>query len=258
MEKEYCLVTGASSGLGLEFCKILAEKNKNIVMIARNPEQLKKASEYIKTNYEIKVISISADLSNSSNVIKIYEQLKKENIFVSVLINNAGIGTFGNLFETDWKEESCIIDLNAKSLVLFCKLFGKEMKEKNQGKILNVASMASFLPDKKMAVYNASKSFVLSFTYSLFAELNGSNVTVTALCPGPVNTNFISRAKINGAKVFNKDNLADSAKIAQLGIDAMENGKLVEIPGIRNWLIIKIQKILPIKLVNKIYSKINY
>lgn len=257
MQQEYCLITGASAGLGYEFSKILASKNKNLVMIAKNPTELLESANNIRSDYDVFVISIAVDLSKPENVIKVFDKLEKEKVFVSVLINNAGFGSFGSVFQTKWQTESEMIEVNIKSLILFCKLFGEKMVKEKRGKILNVASMAAFVPDKNMSVYNATKSFVLSYTYSLSLSFSGTGVSVTALCHCPTRTNFIKRAGIHHARLFKDKFLADPRIIAEKGVAAMERGSLVEIPGKINSILIFFEQLLPKKISFWIYEMFN-
>lgn len=216
------LITGASSGIGREMARILSEKGYDLILVARRRDRLEQLAGELSTKVEI----ITADLSKESECLNLYEQVKEES--VDVLINNAGLGLFGPFDETDLSKELTMIDTNIRSLHILTKLFLKDMKKRDSGYILNVASSAAFFPGPLLSSYYASKAYVLRLTEAVYEELRrtGSHVHVSALCPGPVRTEFDSVADVK----FSVRGLEASA-VAEYAIDRMFCGKLVIVPG---------------------------
>lgn len=216
------LITGASSGIGMDFAKYLSCLGYDLILVARRKDRLEKLKKELKTDTKI----ISLDLSDEKNCLSLYEALKNENI--DVLINNAGFGDFGNFNETSLEKELKMLNVNIRALHILTKLFLKDMINKDNGYILNVASAASFAPGPLMATYYSSKSYVFRLTESIAAELNHnkSNVRISVLCPGPVNTEFNDVANVN----FSFKPLT-SDYVAKYAINKMLKGKLIIVPG---------------------------
>lgn len=218
------LITGASSGIGYQMAKYLSELGHDLILVSRDKQKLQKMQDELKG--EVKIIV--ADLSDVSKVKEVYVLCKNENI--DILINNAGFGDCGKFDETDLTKEMEMLDLNIKAVHVLTKLFLRDMKKKNQGYILNVASSAAFLPGPLMATYYSTKAYVLRLTTSLYEELrrDKSNVVVSCLCPGPVETNF---NKVANVKFSVKPLKSDF--VAKYAIDEMFNKKLIIIPGFK-------------------------
>ena len=216
------LITGASSGMGRDMAKNLSARGYDLILVARRAERLEELKKELKTNVQI----ISLDLSKEEGCISLHEQVKNENI--DILINNAGFGVFGAFDETDLQEELRMINTNITAVHILMKLFLKDFKVKNSGYILNVASSAAFLPGPLFSSYYASKAYVLRLTQAVYEELRkvGSNVYVGALCPGPVQTEFDTTAKVS----FSLKGL-DSRTVADYTIKKMFQRKLVIVPG---------------------------
>jgi short-subunit dehydrogenase len=216
------LITGASSGMGRDMATILSAKGYDLILVARRLDRLEQVKQALKTNVTI----ISADLSDPNACIALYEQVKDEN--VDILINNAGFGLFGAFDTTDLQEELRMIDTNIKAVHILTKLFLKDMKVRNTGYLLNVASSAAFQPGPLLSSYYASKAYVLRLTQAIYEELRrtGSGVHISALCPGPVHTEFDSVAGVK----FSLKGL-NSHDVAAYAIDQMFQGKLVIVPG---------------------------
>lgn len=216
------LITGASSGIGLDFARYLATKKCELILVARNKEKLEKIQESLPT----KVTIIVADLSNEQKVKELYVLIKKENI--DILINNAGFGLFGDFTETDLNKELEMIDTNIRAVHILTKFVLRDMEKKNSGYILNVASSAAFQPGPLMSTYYATKSYVYQLTEALNYEqkVKKSNVQISVLCPGPVATNFNNVA---GVKFSVKP--LKSSYVAKYAIDKMFKGKMLIIPG---------------------------
>jgi hypothetical protein len=234
------LITGASSGIGKDMAIYLSELGYDLIVVARRKDKLKELKDMLTTDVRI----IDLDLSNEKECYKLYDKVKKENI--DILINNAGFGVHGNFYDTDLNKEIEMINLNIKTVHILTKLFLKDMKERNSGYILNVASSAAFIPGPLMATYYATKAYVLRLTESIYGELKKENINVkiSALCPGPVATEFNSIAQVN----FSYKALS-SKYVARYGIDKMFKGKLVIIPGIKIKLAKFFSRLLPLKLL---------
>lgn len=218
------LITGASSGIGYQMAKYLSSLGHSLILVARDKKKLQEMQEELKTETKI----IVADLSDANKVKEVYVLCKNENI--DILINNAGFGACGRFDEIDLTKELEMIDLNINAVHILTKLFLRDMKKKNSGYILNVASSAAFLPGPLMATYYSTKAYVLRLTTALYEELrrDKSNVVVSCLCPGPVDTNFNKVANVK----FSVKPL-DSQFVAKYAIDEMFNKKLIIIPGFK-------------------------
>jgi len=183
--------------------------------------------------------------------------LKKKKIDIDVLINNAGIGTYGDFVEADWKKEHTMIELNVTTLTLFSKLFAREMVKRKSGKILNVASTAAFQPGPLMAVYFATKAYVLSFSQALAYELKDKGISVTALCPGPTVSGFETAAKMGESGLFKGKNLPTSREVALYGYNSMMAGKKIAVHGFRNRLGIFFSRFVPESFKVKVVASMN-
>jgi uncharacterized protein len=224
--KKTALITGATSGLGYEFVKLFADNGYNLVLIARNEQKLEEMKHTFKS-IDVKVIS--KDLSVPGAAKEIFNEVEEMGITIEVLVNNAGFGLMGEFHELDIKKQVEMIQLNIIALTELTYYFLPEMKHRNSGRIMNVASTAAFQPGPLMAVYYATKGFVLSFSEALVEELKGNNVTVTTLCPGATKTNFGSVASVEGTKMFSR--AMDSNIVAKQGYDALMSGKRVIVTG---------------------------
>ena len=218
------LITGASSGIGLDMARYLAQKKYELILVARNREKL----EQIQKTLPTKVTIIVADLANEQKVKELYVVTKKENI--DILINNAGFGDFGYFTETDLNKELEMINTNIKALHILTKFFLRDMEQRNSGYILNVASSASFQPGPLMSTYYATKSYVYQLTEAIYYEQKKkkTNVHISVLCPGPVKTNFNNVA---GVKFGIKPQ--SSTVGAKYAIDQMLANKMLIIPGFK-------------------------
>ncbi len=220
----YAVVTGASSGIGREIAIDLSNRGYDLILAARRTDKLLEVSKELKSPAEI----ITIDLSNEENCYSLYEKCKGKD--VEILINNAGFGYFGEFLKTDLAREVSMIDLNVRSLHILTKLFLADFAEKNRGYIMNVASAAGFMPGGPLlSTYYATKAYVLSLTRGIAKELkkSGSKVKVSALCPGPVKTEFDSVAGVSFASIGMK---AENA--AKIAVGGMFDGKTVIVPGI--------------------------
>lgn len=235
------LITGASSGIGKEMAIYLGQKGIDLILVAREEDKLQEVQKQIKTNSEI----ICMDLSLAENCIELYKKVND----VDILINNAGFGAFGEFTEIDLEKELSMINTNVCAVHILTKLFLEDMCKKNNGYILNVASIAGFLPGPHMATYHATKSYVLKLTQSIYEELSKrkSNVKISALCPGPIKTAFLDKANVRF-----KTKLMTAEYVAKYAINNMFKGKYMILPGGNNKAIRFLSKIVPDKIVGKI------
>ena len=233
------LITGASSGIGRDMARILSEKGYDLILVARRKTKLQALKKELNTNVECIVM----DISTTFNCMELYQEVKDKDI--DILINNAGFGLFGEFCETNLDKELDMIDLNIKAVHTLTKLFLKDFKKKNKGYILNVASSAAFLPGPLMATYYSTKAYVVRLTQSIRQELfmKHSKVRISALCPGPVNTNFnkVADVKFNLAE-------ANSKQVAKYAVRKMFANKILIFPSFTMWLGRLLFKIMPDQL----------
>jgi len=249
--KEFTLITGASTGIGYVMAKQLAAKNHNLILVARSQDKLEALQKELKNQFEVDVIYLLYDLSEPNSAQDLYNEIKEHNYLVTGLINNAGFGDYGNFVEMPLKKDEDMIAVNITALVGLTKLFGADMVKAGKGRIMNVASLLSFLPFPYYSVYSATKSFVLAFTETISAELQGTGVTVTALCPGTVETPFHTEAmRKTNAMSANKPMPADV--VAKAGVELFLSGKHKKIVGFMNWFLSNLPRVTPDKLMMKI------
>ena len=234
------LITGASSGIGMELAKYHASKGGDVVLVARSEEKLNALKSELEDRYNISAMVITADLAQSDSADKIFAATEEVGIKIDILINNAGFGGHGKFHERDLAKDQAMMQVNMMTLVNLTHYYLQGMVERNNGKILHVASTAAFMPGPLQAVYYATKSFVVSFSQAIAQELEGSGVTSTALCPGAVSTGFVKAGDLDGVKIWDKAATAES--VAKCGYDAMMKGELIKINerGLNfmlNWII---------------------
>lgn len=249
-EKKTALITGASSGIGYEFSKLFAEAGYNLVLVARNKQKLKQLADELEGKFGTSVMSISKDLSASTAPQEIFDGLQQESIHIDILVNNAGFNVYGSFSETDLMEELQMVQVNLVSLTHLTKLFLPGMLIKGYGKILNVGSTGSFGPGPFNAVYCATKSFVLSFSEAIAEELQGTGITVTALCPGATKTEFFKRANMANINLL-KRGVMDAKTVAEIGYNSVMKGENVVIAGTYNKLMIFLTRFMPRDMITK-------
>jgi len=240
----YALITGASSGIGLELARLFASDRINTILVARRSERLEAISENLEKEYGIRCLPISSDLTGSDAAADIYQVLSSKEISVDFLVNNAGSIVYGPFSETEWKQEKDMIRLHIESLTYMTKLFVKDMIVGGHGRVLNICSTGSFVPGPYNAVYCATKSYILSFSEAISEELRGSGITVTALCPGGTRTDFHGRVEVDGKK-SSLFSAMDADVVARIGYSAMKKGKCVVIPGLTNKMQVFVTRFLP-------------
>src|SRR3982751_4165596 len=244
-QRHTALVTGGSGGIGLELAKVLARNGYDLVLVSRTRDALEAAAGQIEGKYDIKAHVFAADLRRREAPESIFDFLHNENIPIAILVNNAGFGLGGEFADTELTRELEMIQVNIAALTHLTKLFLPPMIKAKSGRVLNVASTAAFQPGPLMAVYYATKAYVLSFSEALAEELRNTGVTVTALCPGPTRTEFASEAGVTNSRLFSLFGAADATDVAEYGFRAMMAGTRVAIPGIKNKIVAQGNRISP-------------
>ena len=250
--KQTALITGASGGIGYHLAQIFAEKGFDLALIARNREKLEQLARELKEKFKTDTYVLSKDLSNPDSPNQIFAEINEKKLEINILVNNAGVGSHGFFHQTDMKHELGMIQLNVVSLTHLTKLFLPAMVQRKSGKILNVASTAAFQPGPLMAVYFATKAYVLSFSEALDEELRGSGVSVSVLCPGPTETDFQQGAGIDTSVKLFRIAVMDSKTVAQAGYEGLMNHKRIIIPGFLNKLTPWSVKLSPRCIVPKV------
>lgn len=249
------LITGASSGIGLDLVRLFARDGFNVVLVARSEAKLREIAAGIEKEFGVAANVIVADLAQPDAARRIIDELSVRSIAIDALVNNAGLGLGGPFVETDWKTELEMIQVNVIALTQLTKLLLPPMVARRSGRILNVASTAAFQPGPFMAVYYATKAYVLSFSEAIADELRDSGVTVTALCPGPTETGFAATAQVADSPLFKMMRPARSDAVARAGYEAMKRGNRIVIPGMRNWIMVQSVRVSPRRLVTMIVRK---
>ncbi|MDR3610842.1 MAG: SDR family oxidoreductase [Ignavibacteriaceae bacterium] len=250
------LITGASGGIGYEIAMLFARNGYNLVLIARSEDKLGKISAELEEKYIITCNVIAADLSIPSAPAEIFKITEEEGLKIDVLVNNAGFATYGPFIESKLNSELEMLQVNIAAVTQLSYLYGKSMAKNGGGKILNVASTAAFQPGPLMAVYYASKAYVLHFSEAISNELNASNVTVSVLCPGPTKTDFQDRAKMQKSRLFKLSKVMDASSVALCGYKGLMQGKTIIIPGIQNKILARSIRLFPRKAVTFMARKI--
>lgn len=226
------LITGASGGIGLELSRLFAQDGFALVLVARSGDRLSNLARELAAAHKIQAEPIALDLSLPEAPEVLFAEVARRKITVDILVNNAGFGDSAPFAAGDWEIQRQMLQVNILAVTRLTRLFLPGMVERNQGRILNLGSTASFTPVPGMAVYGATKAFVLSFSEALAAELQGTGVTVTALCPGVTETNFAARAKI-GSTLLVRLNSMPAARVARIGHAALMRGRPRTVAG---WL----------------------
>jgi len=243
-QQKYALITGGSSGIGYELAKVFAREKYNLILVARNEQELSKCAAELNQN-GIEVITLSKDLFKRADAYAVYDEVKAHGIQVDVLVNDAGQGLYGEFKDTNLDRELDIIQLNIGATVILTKLFLKDMVARNDGKILQLASIGSVLPGPFESVYHGTKAFILSFTEAIHTELKDTNVTVTALLPGVTDTDFFNKADMQESKLVQEGSMDDPAKVAQDGFDALMAGEMKVTSGFKNKAMVGMAHVAP-------------
>ncbi|MGA7382605.1 MAG: SDR family oxidoreductase [Terriglobales bacterium] len=250
------LITGGSDGIGYELAKLFANDHHNLVLVARNVDKLARVTDELQRQFGISAKAIPLDLTASPAPQFLFDQLQREGVAIDILVNNAGYGVFGEFEKIPLEQALGQIQLNVAALTQLTKLFLGPMRERRSGRILNVASTAGFQPGPLMAVYYATKAYVISFSEALANELKETGVTVTCLCPGATDTGFQGRAGTEKTILFKKLRPMDAKTVARDGYRGVMAGKTLVISGFRNWLLAESLRISPRKLVTAVSRKL--
>ena len=232
--RRLALITGASGGLGLEFARLFAADKWDLVLVSRGEEALRKIRAELEAAHGIAATVLPADLSRDGEAKTVAAALAAAGLALDVLVNNAGIATYGPFAESDPEEERAMLEINVTNLTVLTRLLLPAMLRRKSGHVLNVASTAAFQPGPLMAAYYASKAYVLSFSLALSEELRDTGVTSTCLCPGPTATGFVARAKMETSRLFKRGLVMDAATVARIGYRACLAGKPLVVPGALN------------------------
>ena len=247
--RKYALITGATNGIGYELAKLFAQDQYNLVIVARNQDELDAKATEFKQHYGVEVTTIAKDLAKRESPFQVYDAVQAQGIQVDALVNNAGQGQYGEFVETDINRELEIVELNISAYLVLTKCFLKEMVARYEGKILMVSSIGGELPGPLQAVYHATKAFVSSFTEAIQSETKDTQVTITKLLPGVTDTDFFNKADMEEAKMIKEGSKADPADVAKDGYEALMAGKLEIISGFKNKAMVAASKLVPDSLV---------
>lgn len=245
------LVTGASGGIGEELARLLAADGRDLVLVARRRDKLEALAAELSAKHNVRARALASDLARPAAPREIFEELEREGVRVEVLINNAGFGSYGPFVETDLRAELDLLEVNIVALTHLTKLFLPAMVARRRGYVMQVASTAAFQPGPLMAVYYASKAYVLHFSEALANELEGTGVVVSALCPGPTETGFVAAAGMSDSKLFDRGAMS-AREVAEAGYRGLLKGKAIVIPGLRNSVIARTVGFLPRGLITRV------
>ena len=251
------LITGASSGIGLELARICAASGQNLLLTARSAGKLESLAQELREGHRLSVHTLAADLSKVEDVERLIAFTRENGLVVDTLINNAGFGDFGFFHETGWEKDAQMIDLNVRSLTHLTKAFLPGMVQRGRGRVMNLASTASFQPGPYMAVYYATKHYVLAFSEAIANEVEGSGVTVTALCPGPTASGFQDAAAMKDSALVKGKKIPTAAEVAAYGYKAMMRGQTVAVHGMMNRIMAESVRFVPRKWATSIVRKMS-
>ena len=249
------LITGASSGIGHAFAKEFAKHGYNLLLTARNKDDLSKTAEEMRSTYHVNVEVLSLDLNKPKSCQDLFDWATSQERPVTCLVNNAGMGNYGKYEEIPWKKEEELLRVNIMVVSELCHLFIPYFLKNKQGKILNIASMASFQPGPLFTTYYASKAYVLNFTEALALENKHTPLTISAVCPGPSPTNFFTKANFPASSLLMRTSMLPPEKVAKAGYSGLMRKKTVIIPSVKYALIPVGSRVFPRKTVTRISKK---
>jgi uncharacterized protein len=250
------LVTGASSGIGLELARLCAKGGHDVILVARNEPKMQELAAYLAGMYHVRVEVIAADLSDPGAPEAVLDEVAGRGLGVDVLINDAGFGQWGLFGRADGQRVLDMIQVNVTALTQLTRLVLPRMVTQRKGRILNVASTAGFVPGPIMAVYYATKAFVISFSEAIANEVDGTGISVTVLCPGPVRTPFHERAGRGSGLLHDSPAMQDADVVALAGYRGMMRGRRLVVPGWLNKLVVFAPRLLPRWLVLRIVRRL--
>ena len=251
------LITGASSGIGMELAKIHAQNGDNLVLVARSEQKLQDLKTELEAQHKIKVNLMALDLADRDSAEKLFDFTEDQGITIDYLINNAGFGDFEEFHKSDLTKTTGMIDLNIQTLTILTRLYLEQMVKRKSGKIMQLASTASFQPGPLMAVYYATKHYVLAFSEAISEELKGTGVTMTALCPGPTASGFQDAADLGESKLVKGKKLPTAKEVALYGYKSMMKGKTVAIHGMQNKIMAFSVRLTPRSWVTTLVKKLS-
>jgi short-subunit dehydrogenase len=262
MNTKTALITGASSGIGLELARVFARHNHPLVLTSRDAGELLRIASEMKQEFNVPVHTIARDLEDPDAADDIASELAREGVPVHILVNNAGVGFLGPFWNSPLENDLSMLRVNIGAMVRLTKNFLPDMIRRGSGRILNTASVASFEPGPNLAVYHATKAFVLSLSEALATELEVTGITVTALCPGPTDTDFFPKAGMTDTRAFQQAQVMPPQEVAQKGYDAMMRGERVIVTGVTNKLSVFSRHLLPesaqARKNSRMYEKVPY
>jgi short-subunit dehydrogenase len=241
---ETTLITGSSSGIGLALAREFAKHGHPLVLTSRSASELREVAAALSSTYQVEVRTIAADLEHSNAAEEIYAAVENDGLTVDVLVNNAGLGFRGKFWEIPIERDISVARVNIEAIMRLTKLFLLQMIRRHRGRIMNTASVAGFEPGPLMAVYHASKAFVLSFSEALARELEDTGVTVTALCPGATDTDFFSKANMTATRAFQKGPVMSPHEVAEIGYRGCMRGDRTVVTGGANRALVFARRIL--------------
>ncbi len=250
------VITGASSGIGLEIARLFAADRHDVLLVARRESRLQEVAALLTREFGIAASFLAADLGAPGGARRVLEEIARRRLTVDALVNNAGFGLYGAFSESDPRATLEMVEVNVTSLTELSRGVLPSMVERRSGRILNVASTAAFLPGPLMAVYYATKAYVLSFSEALANELSGTGVTVTALCPGPTRTAFQERAGLSGSRLFAGPLVGDARRVARAGYRGMVRGRRLVVPGLANKAMVQALRFSPRRLVTAMARRV--
>lgn len=248
----FTLITGASSGIGFELAYQYAKNGHDLILTARSTDKLVHLKSELQKLYKIQIEVFTCDLSIKNSAVQLYNEIKQRGLSINGLVNNAGFGDLNEFDKSDLNKALEMIQLNITTLTELTHLFVKELIHHAPSKILNVASVASFLPGPLMAVYYATKAYVLSFSDAIHTELKDKNVSVTALCPGPTISGFQEKANYSNSSLIEKIKFPSSKEVAEYGYKKTMQGQSIAIHGVSNKIMIFTTRLLPRSFVSKV------
>lgn len=249
--KKRTLITGATSGIGLEIAEIMAARGHDLVLVARREDKLLELKADLEERYEIEVDIFVKDLSQKHAAHDIYDFTYGNQWEIDILVNNAGFGDYGKFYYRDLEKQTKMVQVNVIALMELTYLYLPDMLTNSKGRILNVSSMAAFQPGPLMSVYYATKAFVLSFTEALSMELRGTGVRTTALCPGPTRTEFGEVAEFRRSRLLKNFKGHSARFVAEYGINALFANSVISVPGLLNKALVVMSKLMPRCLVRR-------
>lgn len=251
------LITGASSGIGLELARIFAANGNDVVLVARREDKLKELAHELAGQHGVTAHVFAGDLSDANTPARLFEFTETEHLEIEYLANNAGFGSNGPFIEQDLAREMAMIQVNIAALAELTWRYARKMKARGRGRILNIASTAGFQPGPGMSVYFATKAFVIPFSEAVNHELRGTGVTVTAHCPGATQTGFAVTAGNDNSTLFQRGSVATSKGVAAHAYNAMQAGKPLAIHGWHNWVSAFGVRLVPRSLLTRLSAWVN-